>query len=92
MDFMVHRKPQEADVENAHDQEGMLPAWLTSKQAEQLVGLSRTTLWRIARSEEGVKTARVGRSIRYSRESLLEYMDCHATQPQLPGFAGERRC
>ena len=74
-------------MERAQEQAEMVPAWLTGKQAEQLVGLSRTTLWRIARSDHELKTARVGRSVRYNRESLLRYMDRQATQPTLPGLS-----
>lgn len=65
---------------------GTHPAWITTKEAQHLTSLGRTTLWRIANSDEGVRTARIGRSVRFHRESLLAYMDRHTTQPRLRGF------
>lgn len=47
--------------------------WLTYKEAEQLVGLSRTTLWKLI-SEEEIEIKRVGRAVRIDRESLEAYM------------------
>ena len=47
--------------------------WLTYEEARRLVGLSRTTLWKLVRSGS-VKGARVGRSVRISCTSLEEYM------------------
>jgi excisionase family DNA binding protein len=48
-------------------------SWLTYREAEQLVGLSRTTLWKLIGSGE-IEHRRVGRAVRISRESLEEYM------------------
>ena len=47
--------------------------WVTYKQAEELSGLSRTTLWKLI-SAGDVEAARVGRAVRISRESLSAYM------------------
>ncbi len=47
--------------------------WLTYREAEQLVGLSRTTLWKLIGWGE-IEHRRVGRAVRISRESLEEYM------------------
>ena len=47
--------------------------WLTYKEAEQLVGLSRTTLWKLICNEE-VECRRVGRAVRINRQSLEAYM------------------
>ncbi len=47
--------------------------WLTYKQAEELTGLSRTTLWKLI-SAGDVEAARVGRAVRINRESLSAYM------------------
>lgn len=47
--------------------------WLTYKEAEQLVGLSRTTLWKLICNEE-VEYRRIGRAVRINRESLQAYM------------------
>jgi excisionase family DNA binding protein len=55
-------------------QTGIVRAWLTYKEAEQLVGLSRTTLWKLISNEE-VEYRRVGRAVRISRESLQAYMN-----------------
>jgi excisionase family DNA binding protein len=47
--------------------------WLTYKEAEQLVGLSRTTLWKLIGAGE-IECRRVGRAVRINRESLELYM------------------
>jgi excisionase family DNA binding protein len=47
--------------------------WLTYKEAEQLVGLSRTTLWKLLGAGE-IEYRRVGRAIRINRASLEAYM------------------
>jgi excisionase family DNA binding protein len=49
------------------------PEWVTYKQAEELSGLSRTTLWKLISAGQ-VKAARVGRAVRINRESLNTYM------------------
>jgi excisionase family DNA binding protein len=48
-------------------------SWLTYKEAEQLVGLSRTTLWKLI-SAGDIEYRRVGRAVRINRASLEEYM------------------
>jgi excisionase family DNA binding protein len=47
--------------------------WLSYAEASELVGLGRTTLWKLAGAGE-IKVARVGRAVRISRESLTTYM------------------
>ena len=47
--------------------------WLSYAEAMELVGLGRTTLWKLARAGE-IEVARVGRARRISRESLTAYM------------------
>ena len=47
--------------------------WLTYKEAEQLVGLSRTTLWKLIGNGE-VEYRRIGRAVRINRTSLEAYM------------------
>ncbi len=47
--------------------------WLTYKEAERLVGLSRTTLWKLLSAGE-IEHRKVGRAVRINRESLEAYM------------------
>jgi excisionase family DNA binding protein len=47
--------------------------WLSYKEAEQLVGLSRTTLWKLLSAGE-IEHRKVGRTVRINRESLEAYM------------------
>ncbi len=47
--------------------------WLTYREAEQLVGLSRTTLWKLVAAGE-IEYRRVGRAVRINRKSLESYM------------------
>jgi excisionase family DNA binding protein len=48
--------------------------WVTYKQAKELSGLSRTTLWKLLSADE-IKAARVGRAVRINRRSLDEYLE-----------------
>jgi len=48
-------------------------SWLTYKEAEQLVGLSRTTLWKLL-GTGAIEYRKVGRAVRINRESLEAYM------------------
>jgi excisionase family DNA binding protein len=47
--------------------------WVTYRQAEELSGLSRTTLWRLVSAGE-VEAAKVGRAVRINCKSLDAYM------------------
>jgi excisionase family DNA binding protein len=47
--------------------------WVTYREAEQLVGLSITTLWRLIGAGE-IEYRRVGRAVRIRRASLEAYM------------------
>jgi excisionase family DNA binding protein len=48
--------------------------WVTYKQAEELSGLSRTTLWKLLSTGE-IKAARVGCAVRINRRSLDGYLE-----------------
>ena len=48
--------------------------WETYRQAEELSGLSRTTLWKLLNAGE-IKAARIGRAVRINRHSLDGYLD-----------------
>ena len=51
--------------------------WVTYRQAEEIAGLSRTTLRKLV--EEGaIKVRRVGRAVRINRASLDAYMNDEA--------------
>jgi excisionase family DNA binding protein len=54
--------------------------WLTYKQAEQLVGLSRSTLWKLLGTGE-IQYRKVGRAVRINRESLEAYMGSDTQGP-----------
>lgn len=47
--------------------------WLTYREAEQMVGLSRTTLWKLISAGE-IEYRKIGRAVRINRESLEAYM------------------
>lgn len=51
----------------------MAQKWGTYRQAEELSGLSRATLWRLISSGE-VEAAKVGRAVRINLHSLDAYM------------------
>jgi excisionase family DNA binding protein len=54
--------------------------WITYVEAQRLTSLGRTTLWKIANSNEGIKTARIGRAVRINRRSLEQYMERMASE------------
>ena len=47
--------------------------WLSYREASEVVGLGRTTLWKLAGAGE-IEVARVGKAVRINRESLGAYM------------------
>ncbi len=51
--------------------------WVTYKQAEEIAGLSRTTLRKLVDDGE-IQIRRVGRAVRINRESLEAYMNAEA--------------
>ena len=55
-------------------QAGIAREWLTYREAEQLVGLSRTTLWKLIGAGK-IEYRRVGRAVRINRASLDAYMN-----------------
>ncbi len=48
--------------------------WVTYRQAEEIAGLSRTTLRRLV-DQDDIKITRVGRAVRINRASLDAYMN-----------------
>ena len=59
---------------NGLDQTVIRQEWLSYEEARRLVGLSRTTLYRLTKSG-AVKGAQIGRSVRINRTSLEAYME-----------------
>ncbi len=59
---------------NALQQVEVQREWLGYEEARRLVGLSRSTLYRLVKTGE-IKGARIGRSVRINRASLDEYME-----------------
>ena len=51
--------------------------WVTYRQAEEIAGLSRTTLRKLV-DEGTIKVKRVGRAVRINRASLDAYMNDEA--------------
>jgi excisionase family DNA binding protein len=47
--------------------------WLTYREAQELAGFGRTKLWQLIVAGD-LPAAKVGRSVRISREGLQEYM------------------
>lgn len=48
--------------------------WLRASDASKLFGLGRTTLWKLASTGQ-IRTAKVGKAVRYSRASLQTLME-----------------
>jgi len=69
------------DYERRAMQAEITREWITYKQAEELSGLSRTTLWKLINADQEVEAARVGRAVRINRRSLNAYMRRSAKGP-----------
>lgn len=57
--------------------------WVTYKEAERMVGLSRSTLWKLIGAGE-IEYRRVGRAVRIERASLEAFM----RRPAEPSVTG----
>lgn len=62
------------EVEN---KPGIQPEWLSYSDAQRLVGLSRTSLWRAAVRDGEIEMAKIGTAVRLRRTSLEAYMKRH---------------
>jgi excisionase family DNA binding protein len=51
--------------------------WLTYRQAEEISGLSRTTLRKLVEGDE-IRIKRVGRAVRINRATLDAYMNAES--------------
>ncbi len=51
--------------------------WLSYAEAQEMAGIGRTKLWQLV-SSGAVPAAKIGRSVRISKEGLEEYMESHA--------------
>ena len=60
--------------------------WVTYREAEELSGLSRTTLWKLLSAGE-IKAARVGRAVRINRRSIDGYLERASEVPRKEGEA-----
>jgi excisionase family DNA binding protein len=63
----------------------IVPLWLSYRQAQRLTGLGRTKLWTLVSTGQ-IRAAKIGKTVKISRQSLEQFMEHHATQPRLPGF------
>lgn len=48
--------------------------WLKAREASQLTGLGRTTLWKLASTGQ-IRAAKIGKAVRFSRSSLEALME-----------------
>ena len=62
-----------ANKRGAQVQAQVTREWVTYRQAEEITGLSRTTLRKLV-DEDEILIRRVGRAVRINRESLDAYM------------------
>ena len=58
-------------------QDQVIREWVTYRQAEEIAGLSRTTLRKLV-DEGQIRIKRVGRAVRINRASLDAYMNAEA--------------
>lgn len=48
--------------------------WITYREASEISGLSRTTLWKLISTGE-IRAAKVGKAVRISRRGLDQYLN-----------------
>ena len=70
---MSHFNNQELSEKSSRPSVSPHREWITYEEATELVGLGRTTLWKLAGAGE-IEAARVGRAVRINRQSLSAYM------------------
>lgn len=58
--------------------------WLTYRQAQELTGLGKTTLWRMVKAWT-IPVSSHGRAKRINRQALEEYMWARTTSGGRPG-------
>lgn len=63
-----HNEQKGEDMALSPDRE-----WLTYRQASEMSGLSRTTLWQLISAGE-IRAAKIGKAVRISRRSLDQYL------------------
>lgn len=63
------------------EQVEITPQYLTYRQAEELTGLSRQTVWRLIKSGD-VRAFRIGRSVKIERRSLESYVQAEPVEPE----------
>ena len=51
-----------------------LPDWATISQVAEALGISVTTLWRLCRDGLGPPRIVIGRSVRFKKSSILEWI------------------
>lgn len=55
-----------------------LPGWLTEKQVALLTSLSVSTLRNHRQRRMGIPYVKLGRSVRYARRAVEDYMNAHS--------------
>lgn len=62
-----------------HEDTALKREWLRTDEAMLLCGLGRTKIWELGVKKQ-IKTAKVGRAVRYSRRSILDFMEQAASR------------
>jgi len=70
----IHASKDSGEQERRAMQAQVTREWITYKQAEEISGLSRTTIRKLV-DEGAIKIKRVGRAVRINRASLDAYMN-----------------
>jgi excisionase family DNA binding protein len=63
------------------EQAEIKPQYLNYRQAEELTGLSRQTVWRLIKSGD-VRAFKVGRSVKIERQSLESYVQAEPMEAE----------
>ncbi len=70
----MHASSRTGEQERRAMQAEITREWVTYRQAEEIAGLSRTTLRKLVDGDD-LKVRRVGRAVRINRASLDAYMN-----------------
>lgn len=63
------------------EQVEITPQYLTYRQAEELTGLSRQTVWRLIKSGD-VRAFKIGRGVKIERRSLEDYVQAEPIEAE----------
>ena len=61
------------------------PRWLSEKEVSAMTGISLSTLRKHRLHQVGIRFSKVGRSVRYEHDDVVQFMVDRRVEPRRPG-------